>query len=68
MPTPAERGDRYQLFGEIGRVGMGAVLKGGDSDLRRDLAVKVLLESHEDGPELFAGRQCFGPGEGRERV
>jgi eukaryotic-like serine/threonine-protein kinase len=31
---------------------MGAVLKGRDPDLGRDLAVKVLLESHEDKPEL----------------
>ena len=52
MPAPAERGDRYQLFGEIARGGMGAVLKGRDPDLGRDLAVKVLLESHQDKPEL----------------
>ena len=52
MPAPAERGGRYQLFGEIARGGMGAVLRGRDPDLGRDLAVKVLLESHEDKPEL----------------
>jgi len=52
MPAPAERGNRYQLFGEIARGGMGAVLKGRDPDLGRDLAVKVLLESHEDKPDL----------------
>ncbi len=52
MPGPGERGDRYQLFGEIARGGMGAVLKGRDPDLGRDLAVKVLLESHHDKPEL----------------
>ena len=52
MPAPAERGDRYQLFGEIARGGMGAVLKGRDPDLGRDLAVKVLLEGHRDKPEL----------------
>ncbi len=52
MPAPAVRGDRYQLFGEIARGGMGAVLRGRDPDLGRDLAVKVLLESHEDKPEL----------------
>jgi eukaryotic-like serine/threonine-protein kinase len=52
MPTPAERGDRYQLFGEIARGGMGAVLKGRDPDLGRDLAVKVLLESHEHKTEM----------------
>ena len=52
MPEPGERGERYQLFGEIARGGMGAVLKGRDPDLGRDLAVKVLLESHHDKPEL----------------
>ena len=31
---------------------MGAVLKGRDPDLGRDLAVKVLLETHRDDPEL----------------
>src|SRR5438270_396015 len=30
---------RYQLFGEIARGGMGAVLKGRDNDLGRELAV-----------------------------
>ena len=50
--APAERGDRYQLLGEIARGGMGAVLKGRDPDLGRDLAVKVLLEAHRDNPEL----------------
>ena len=33
MPPPGRRGDRYQLFGEIARGGMGAVLKGRDADL-----------------------------------
>ena len=31
---------------------MGAVLKGRDIDLGRDLAVKVLLEAHREKPEL----------------
>jgi serine/threonine-protein kinase len=44
---------RYQLFGEIGRGGMGAILLGRDDDLGRDLAVKVLLESHRNKPELI---------------
>ncbi len=32
--------------------GMGAVLRGRDPDLGRDLAVKVLLEAHADKPDL----------------
>jgi hypothetical protein len=52
LPAPAHRGDRYQLFGEIARGGMGVVFKGRDPDLGRDLAVKVLLSSRHDKPEL----------------
>ena len=52
MPTKEETGDRYQLSGEIARGGMGAVLRGRDVDLGRDLAVKVLLEKYADRPEV----------------
>ena len=45
LPVNAAAAGRYQLFGEIARGGMGAVLKGRDPDLGRELAVKVLLES-----------------------
>jgi serine/threonine-protein kinase len=51
MPAPDSAG-RYQLLGEIARGGMGAVLKGRDTDLGRDIAVKVLLEGHLGKPEL----------------
>jgi serine/threonine-protein kinase len=52
MTAPTKRGDRYQLFGEIGRGGMGVVIKGRDPDLGRELAVKVLLSGHQDRSEL----------------
>jgi len=38
---PAGRGN-YQLVGEIARGGMGVILKGHDTDLGRDVALKVL--------------------------
>jgi serine/threonine protein kinase len=43
---------RYRLDGEIARGGMGAILKGHDTDLGRVLAIKVLLEAHKDRPEV----------------
>ncbi len=53
LPAIPERGDRYLIYGEIARGGMGAIFKGRDADLGRDLAVKVLLESHQEKPELL---------------
>ena len=41
MPAAGDRSGRLQLLGEIARGGMGAVLKGRDNDIGRDLAVKV---------------------------
>jgi serine/threonine-protein kinase len=52
LPVGDERAGRLQLFGEIARGGMGAVIKGRDPDLGRYVAVKVLLESHRNNPEL----------------
>ena len=52
MPERRDSASRYQLRGEIARGGMGAVLKGHDNDLGRDLAIKVLLASHRDRPEV----------------
>jgi WD40 repeat protein len=46
-------GSRYQLQGVIARGGMGAIIKGRDTDLGRDLAIKVLLNSHKNKPEVI---------------
>src|SRR5262249_8407634 len=50
-PQKSKTGDRYQLFGEMARGGMGVVLRGRDLDLGRTLAVKVLLEQHANLPD-----------------
>jgi serine/threonine-protein kinase len=54
-PASPERPDdtgRYQILGEIDHGGMGAVFKGRDPDLGRDLAIKVLLKKWHDDPDV----------------
>ncbi len=50
-----EQGDdstRYRIDGEIARGGMGAVLRGRDPDLGRDVAIKVLREDLSDNFDM----------------
>ncbi|MCX5197893.1 serine/threonine protein kinase [Streptomyces sp. NBC_00249] len=51
-----ERGDllagRYEMVERLGRGGMGEVWAGRDRDLRRDVAVKLLVPGHEAVREL----------------
>lgn len=44
--TQSEDGQRYRQIEEIGRGGMGAVLRVRDEHLQRDVAMKVMLESY----------------------
>jgi eukaryotic-like serine/threonine-protein kinase len=50
--SPSDCPPHLRLFGEIARGGMGCILKGRDVELGRELAVKVLRETHQDNPEL----------------
>lgn len=52
LPSQSNLG-RYQFHGEIARGGMGAILKGRDSDIGRDVAVKVLLDDHKQKTEYI---------------
>jgi serine/threonine-protein kinase len=49
---PTVRAGRYEIEGEIGRGGMGVVLRARDPDLQRPLAVKILAEQHHGNPHM----------------
>jgi serine/threonine-protein kinase len=44
---------RYEVSGRVGSGGMGEVLRVRDPDLKRDLAVKVLLDRHSGRPDVL---------------
>jgi serine/threonine-protein kinase len=48
----ADGSTRYRIDGEIARGGMGAILKGRDPDLGRDVAIKVLRDDLLGNPEM----------------
>src|SRR5262245_59342782 len=51
-PPAALLAGRYRIEREIGRGGMGVVLRGRDPQLNRDLAIKVLLDDQGLCPEV----------------
>jgi serine/threonine-protein kinase len=52
LAAPTDPSLRYHIGDEIARGGMGAIFKGRDVDLGRDIAVKVLLETHQGKTEF----------------
>src|SRR5437016_3088626 len=50
-PPASEEVGRYQLIGEIARGGMGVVMRGHDTELGRDVAMKILREEFVDRDE-----------------
>lgn len=55
-PKPADAGHfpGLHLLGEIARGGMGVILRGQETDLRRDVAIKVLQQRFAKHPEVLA--------------
>ncbi|MBI1852152.1 MAG: protein kinase [Planctomycetes bacterium] len=52
-PIEPPRAERYRLFEEIARGGIGTVWRGRDVDLDRDVAVKILLDRQPEDPSIL---------------
>ena len=52
LPGVSPGNHRYTIHEEIARGGMGAVFRGHDHDLRRELAIKVILDRHIGSPDI----------------
>jgi non-specific serine/threonine protein kinase/serine/threonine-protein kinase len=59
--TRTPRESRYRLIDEIGRGGMGAVLRVWDEDLRRQLAMKVILDKRDQLSEAAGAEPDISP-------
>ena len=53
LRSHAPAADKYQVQGEIARGGMGTVLKGHDTDLGRDVAMKLLHDKYLDNADVL---------------
>ncbi len=56
LRTRQAKGQRYLLEGEIARGGMGAVLRAVDCDIRREVAVKYLLDQTDPAKKVALRR------------
>jgi serine/threonine protein kinase len=53
----------YEVTGKLGEGGMGVVFRAKDSQLGREVAIKVLPQGLTSDPERAARFECGGPGQ-----
>src|SRR4051812_45840194 len=52
LSLPTRIGERYVVEGEIARGGMGVILRAVDRDLRREVALKFLLDQSDGAKKI----------------